>query len=135
MLIYTIAAGTALSHLIDYGISNILVLETCSHGTNPIYYLAIRIFGGDPHHGGKKTGYSTDDYTQKLSKKFFFLFKDTEYGVGISCSHRNPYFSDLIKAGQAYLIPIGLLKYIPFVEKRFYRRAHSFFPDTILQLG
>lgn len=71
--------GNGVYKLADNGLANLLGLETLRHGTNLINYLGIRLFGGDPSQGGKKTG-STDGHNDdKNVQNYFFMFKDSEW--------------------------------------------------------
>lgn len=62
----------------DYGLANILGLESLQHGTNLVNYIAIRFFGGDPNYGGQHLG-STVNNAKDDTKGFFYVFKDKEF--------------------------------------------------------
>lgn len=76
--------GNTLYRLGDNGLANVLGLETLRHGTNLINFLSIRLFGGDPAHGGKKTGSTNGHNDDKDIKNYFFLFKDSEWKAHIT---------------------------------------------------
>lgn len=72
--------GSVAYNLFDDGLGNVLALETLRHGTNPINYMGIYLFGGDPSHGGKKTG-ATYKKLKDNTISYFYLVKDSDYIV------------------------------------------------------
>lgn len=75
--------GATVYRLFDDGLANFLGLETLRHGTNPVNYISIRIFGGDPTCGGNSSGstHCAAAYTGMNDPNLanhFYLFKDTE---------------------------------------------------------
>lgn len=74
-------------HTIDDGLANILAVETLRHGTNPVNFISISLWGANPKHGGKKTGstYKMLDLTPKDTtgnpKGYFHVVKDSDYKV------------------------------------------------------
>jgi hypothetical protein len=60
-----------------------LGLETLRHGTNPVSYVGIALFGGNPSHGGtaiaSTSGWASDKEIAN-TKGYFYMFKDSEFG-------------------------------------------------------
>lgn len=79
-MIKNFTLGNATYSLLDDGIANILGLESLRHGTNPTNNIRIRIFGGSPAHGGKSTG-STKGWCVDNTQNYFYVFKDSEFGL------------------------------------------------------
>lgn len=83
--IFWVAVGCwATYNLLDSGISNFLALETLKHGTGPIGYIGINIFGADPGWGGSDIGSSAgsgDKYYVFNSKNYFHVFKDSKFSI------------------------------------------------------
>ncbi len=66
---------------VDAGLARFLGLETLTHGTGPLGFIGIQLFGADPKYGGGSTGSSIaigGDYFVKNSKNLFHVFKDSE---------------------------------------------------------
>lgn len=76
-----ILLGDVCYTLLDEGVANALALESLTHGTNPISYVAIRIFGGDPKKGGAAFGATRGIAPEKVKnpKGYFFVFKDRQF--------------------------------------------------------
>jgi len=80
----------AVYQILDDGLANILALETLRHGTNPVNFLGISLFGAQPEQGGKKTGSSNKifDYLPTDSGSnptgYFYVIKDTYYQIDTS---------------------------------------------------
>lgn len=57
----------------DQGLSNVLGLQTFRHGTNPISWVSIHLFGADPSYGASKWGGDggKDHLRDKNSNRFF----------------------------------------------------------------
>lgn len=77
---FLLAAGAFLTYkLVDAGLSNLFVLETLTHGTGPLGYLGINLFGADPNFGGSaagsSAGFDCPEYL-KASRNYFHVFKD-----------------------------------------------------------
>lgn len=89
-------AGNIFFKLCDDGLANILGLETLPHGTNPINYCGIRLFGGDPKFGGKTSG-STYEWDYDDTTNYFYVFKDSEIGQYGNIRIRPPMSAVLIK--------------------------------------
>ena len=81
--IFWVSIGILTSYyLVDSGLAHLLVLETLRHGTGPLGYIGISLFGADPNYGGSFTGSSAGIYSiksMKNSKNFFHVFKDSEF--------------------------------------------------------
>jgi len=110
---YFLAASSISYNLIDQGVANTLALETLRHGTNPINNVRIRLAGGSPSKSCDPSGstFGTPLYSDDFkNKKYFFLFKDTEYST--------PYIEAIFKD------PI-ISKVISKVEVCFLTKAHT----------
>jgi hypothetical protein len=70
--------GNIVTSLVDEGISNLLGVEILRHGTNPVNYASIKIYGGDPNHGGKKSGSTIGWSEDPETKNHFYFFKNSE---------------------------------------------------------
>lgn len=69
-------------NLLDMGISNFLALETLRHGTGPMGYVGINLFGADPAMGGSIIGSSVGsgcEHFARRSKNYFHVFKDSQF--------------------------------------------------------
>ncbi len=69
-------------NLVDSGLAHFLALETLPHGTGPLGYIGINLFGADPNYGGGSTGSSAGTGHEphlSNSKNFFYVFKDSEF--------------------------------------------------------
>ncbi len=84
--------GDACYTLLDDGLANLFAVETLRHGTNPISYIGIRFFGGDPKKGGASYG-ATKDNSADNPKGNFYMLKDTEYDKALysSGNWKNPF--------------------------------------------
>lgn len=74
----TTAASQFTYRLFDDGVSNILGLETLTHGTNPVSNVGIRINGVDPNWGGADEGSSLEAHFKPNLQNKFHTFKDSE---------------------------------------------------------
>jgi hypothetical protein len=75
---FALTAGNCIYHLVDDGLANLLGLETLRHGTNPVSYVSIALFGGNPSHGGTAIGSTygwASDKETASTKGYFYLFK------------------------------------------------------------
>lgn len=100
--------GNTFYHLLDYGVANLLEVQTLKHGTNLINAIGIRIFGGQPSHGGKSSG-STFGYMDDKTQNYFYVFKDDSFKVYVTT---HGIFEKLLS--------------IPQIGKTFFPRFHAF---------
>lgn len=75
-----LVGGWITYRLVDDGLANLLGLENLGHGTNPINWARIKIFGGLPEYGGMETG-SIKNYTNDDTINHFYLFKDSAWKI------------------------------------------------------
>jgi hypothetical protein len=108
--------GNVLGYLVDDGIANVLGLETLRHGTNPFNYLSIRLYGGDPKHGGKASG-STTGWRNDNTENWFYLFKDREFYPNMPMQLKDD--ANPCQKFVAYFVPLSYLSCLV--------RSHSFF--------
>jgi hypothetical protein len=80
--VYNSVVLYAVSYLLESGLTNIFCLESLKHGTNLYNYASIRMFGGDPAHGGKDSG-STKGQCDDDTKDKFYVFKDSDARINI----------------------------------------------------
>jgi hypothetical protein len=116
--------GNAVYSLLDDGITNVLGLETLRHGTSPFNYVSIRLFGGDPNHGAKRTG-STHGWMQDNTENYFYVLKDSEYSPTIN-------YQSLSTLAKIITFPF----FIKGIGYRIFSRQHTFFSsyNTTAQL-
>ncbi len=85
-------------NLVDAGLARTLVLETLTHGTGPLGYIGINLFGADPNYGSASTGssaaYGDLDDVQN-SKGNFYVFKDSAYPTYQYPFIDNPFLNSL----------------------------------------
>lgn len=111
---YFLAASSISYNLVDQGIANTLALETLRHATNPINNVRIRLTGGSASKSCDPSGstFGTPMYSYDVSnKKYFFVFKDTEYST-------TPYLNAIFKE------PI-ICKLISKIELVFFTKLHA----------
>lgn len=113
-------AGNIIYNLVDDGIANALGLETLRHGANPLNHLGIRIFGGDPSHGGKKTGSTHGWVDDNTTSNYFYVFKDSEYSTSPIDE------SSCTTITEKLLLNLHKLIHYPFIGKRLFPKFHSF---------
>lgn len=67
-------------NLIDIGLARFFALETLTHGTGPLGYIGISLYGADPAYGGGNTGSSVTlgnaGYVRN-SKNYFHVYRDS----------------------------------------------------------
>lgn len=73
MIVPFLLAGRVLGRLGEHGVANVLGLETLRHGTNPISWLSIHIFGAMPAMGGSSFGgdYGLQYHAQNVNRFYF----------------------------------------------------------------
>jgi len=81
---FTLAAYTGayyVARVVDQGLANTVGLETLRHGTNPLSWLSIHLFGAMPSFGGSSIG---GDYGMGLDRqnrgRFYFARDSDNYG-------------------------------------------------------
>lgn len=73
-------------HLFDDGLSRLLALETLTHGTGPYGYIGINLRGADPNFENPlypSTRARVNATFLDSSKRYFYLFKDTDFRTKI----------------------------------------------------
>lgn len=71
---------------LDWGLANLLLLETLRHKTGLFSYISIRLKGGCTNRGGMATGSTASGEVDDDTRGKFYLFKDTFMGERRDCS-------------------------------------------------
>ena len=73
-------------NLVDAGLARVLALESLIHGTGPLGYIGINLYGADPNYEGSSMGSTAASgfIQEQASRKFFYVYKDTGFSEAVS---------------------------------------------------